>query len=182
MLEADALKTIERRTFLSDNSRHENSAEHSWHLALSVWVLSEFAPPETDLLGCLKLALVHDLVEIHAGDTYVYDLEALKTQNQREILAAELIFGLLPQRDEFRALWDEFEAKTTNEARFVGAVDRLLPMILNFQTRGRAWRTGKVRRAQVENLNLPALECAPQLQSFARLLIESAVEKDFLAE
>ena len=180
MLEADALKTIERRTFLSDNSRPENSAEHSWHLALAVWTLAEFAPPATDIFQCLKLALLHDLVEIHAGDTYVYDLEALKTQNEREMLAADQIFGILPQKEEFRALWEEFEAKTTDEARFVGAVDRLLPMILNFQTRGRAWKIGKVRRYQVENLNLPALECAPQLQNFARLLIESAVENGFL--
>src|SRR6516165_4030198 len=142
LLEADRLKTVARQSRITDGSRHENSAEHSWHLALMALVLAGHAPPGTDLARVLAMLLVHDLVEIDAGDLFVYaDGAALARQEVAERAAADRIFALLPdpQAAEIRGLWDEFEERRTREARFARALDRLQPMLLNMRTGGGTW-------------------------------------------
>jgi putative hydrolases of HD superfamily len=151
ILEADKLKSIERRTPLVDNSRQENSAEHSWHLALAALTLAEYAPAGTDVAHAIRLAIVHDLVEIDAGDTFAYDPAHAETKSERELAAAERIFGLLPadQRAEFHAWWDEFEARQTPASRFANVLDRLQPLLLNMHSGGGSWATHRVARTQV---------------------------------
>ena len=142
--EIDKLKTILRQTPLMDNSRRENSAEHSWHLAVMALTLAEYAEAGTDLNRVVKMVLIHDIVEIDAGDTFAYDVQGYTDKANREELAAARIFGLLPddQRDEIMALWHEFEAITTPEARFANALDRLEPLIGNFVAGGGSCRDG----------------------------------------
>src|SRR3954466_15869587 len=132
--ECDKLKEIFRQTINTQSRRAENDAEHSWHLCLCVIVLAEHAnAAHLDVLRVLKMLIVHDLVEIDAGDTFAYDVAAMANQHEREAVAADRIFGLLPpdQATSFRELWDEFEKKETPEARFATAVDRFQPMLLN---------------------------------------------------
>jgi putative hydrolase of HD superfamily len=184
LLEADKLRGVERQTFLSDGSRHENSAEHSWHLALAIVLFSDAArESNVDLERAVQLALVHDLVEIYAGDTFVYaDDAAQQARIERERVAAKRLFGELPgeQGREFEDLWQEYEAKQTPEARFVAAFDRLCPMLLNFATQGRAWRKHEVSIAQVRERVLPDLEAVPELKAWAELMLDEAVELGFL--
>lgn len=142
--ECDKLKEVFRRTLNSQSRRPENDAEHSWHLCLTAIVLAEHAnDPKPDLLRVLKMLIVHDLVEIDAGDTFGYDTAGMATQHDRECIAADRIFGLLPadQGREFRALWDEFEAQQTPEAKFALACDRFQPVLLNCRTQGGGWKT-----------------------------------------
>lgn len=184
LLEADKLRKVERQTFIGDGSRHENSAEHSWHLALSLLLFSDAArESNVDLERAVQLALVHDLVEIYAGDTFVYADEAAQNERvERERIAAKRLFGELPdeQNEEFHALWEEYEAGQTREARFVAAFDRLCPMLLNFATQGRAWRKHDVSIAQVRERVLPDLQAVPELKAWAELMLEEAVELGFL--
>lgn len=180
---ADRLKNVERRTFVSDASRHENSAEHSWHLALAVLLFADYARDQNiDIARALQLALVHDLVEIEAGDTYVYDAAASATQTMREQEAAHVVFGVLPdaQGAQFRSWWDEFEDLKTPEARFVRALDRMLPLFLNFVTQGTAWVEHQIRADQVRELNLPAMEEVPELREYCEGLIKEAEKRGFL--
>ena len=151
IVEADRLKTIIRRTPLTDNSRLENSAEHSWHLALAAIALREHAPSSADLARVLEMVVIHDLVEIDAGDTFAYDAAAHHDKADRERLAAERIFGLLPteQGDRLHKLWDEFEAAETLEARYANALDRFQAFLQNMQSGGGSWATHGVTRAQV---------------------------------
>jgi len=152
ILEVDRLKEIFRQTINTRSRRQENDAEHSWHLCLSVLVLAEHAnAPGLDVLRVLKMLILHDLVEIDAGDTFAYDAAAMAGQHDREVVAAERIFGLLPpdQNAEFRALWDEFEARATPEAVFAHAIDRFQPMLLNCATEGGTWRTHGVKQEQI---------------------------------
>jgi putative hydrolases of HD superfamily len=151
LLEADKLKSILRRTPLVDNSRLENSAEHSWHLALCALTLHEYAPEGADPLHAMRLTIVHDLVEIDAGDTFAYDDAHHATKAERELAAAERIFGLLPaeQAAELRAWWEEFEAQQTASSRFANSLDRLQPLLLNMHAGGGSWATHRVARSQV---------------------------------
>jgi putative hydrolase of HD superfamily len=183
LLEIDKVKQIARQTLIADGSRRENDAEHSWHLAVMAAVLAEYGPPSLDLGRVLRMLLTHDLVEIDAGDTYCYDAAACETQRDREMKAAERIFNLLPpdQAAEFRALWDEFEARETPEARFAAALDRVQPVLLNYHTQGRAWRERGVTRAQVIDRNRHIERGAPELWSHIRALIDDAVEKGYLS-
>jgi putative hydrolase of HD superfamily len=137
ILEIDKLKTILRQTRLANNERYENSAEHSWHFAMLALVLHEYANEPIDLLHVLKMALVHDIVEIDAGDTFFFDSSGNGTKASREKQAADRLFGLLPadQQAELRALWEEFEARTTAEAKFAAALDRLIPTLLNYENK-----------------------------------------------
>ncbi len=139
--EIDKEKFIGRQTYLSDGQRKENDAEHAWHLALMTILLSDYANEKIDVLKTVTMLLIHDIVEIDAGDTYAYDEEAKKTQKDREEKAAERIFGLLPQdqREVFQGLWKEFEEQKTPEARFARTMDNLQPMMLNHVTDGKAW-------------------------------------------
>ncbi len=155
ILEIDKLKSILRRTYLVNDPRHENSAEHSWHLAMMAMVLAEHANAEVNLLRVLKMLLVHDVVEIDAGDTYCYDTGGNDSKAEREMAAAHRIFGLLPndQRDEMHQLWEEFEARQTPEARFAAALDRLMPILHNYYTQGRSWLEHGVTQTQVIDRN-----------------------------
>ncbi len=138
--EIDKEKMIGRQTYVSDASRKENDAEHAWHLAIMTVLLSEYANEPIDVLKTVTMLLIHDIVEIDAGDTYAYDEAGKKTQRQRELRAAERIYGLLPadQRDKLRSLWDEFEEGKTPEARFARAMDHIQPVMLNDASGGRS--------------------------------------------
>jgi putative hydrolases of HD superfamily len=176
LLEADKLKAIIRRTPLADNSRLENSAEHSWHLTLAALTLLEYAPAGTDLAHAIALLIVHDLVEVDAGDTFAYDASAHDTKAERERLAAERVFGLLPpdQGEALRALWEEFEAQDTPSARYANALDRFQPLLLNMESGGGSWTAHAVRRAQVEERMLPIREWMPQAWPYVADVIERA--------
>jgi putative hydrolase of HD superfamily len=182
LLEIDRVKQVTRQTLIAGASRRENDAEHSWHIAVMAAVLSEYGPPELDLARVLRMLLTHDLVEIDAGDTYCYDPAACLTQRDRELKAAERIFALLPpdQAAEFRALWDEFEARETPEARFAAALDRVQPVLLNYHTRGKSWLERGVTRAQVLDRNRHIERGAPRLWEYIRSLIDDAVARGYL--
>lgn len=154
-LEVDKEKKIERQTYISDASRQENDAEHAWHMALMTLILSEYANEEIDILKTISMILIHDVVEIDAGDTYAYDEEGKKTQKERELKAADRIFAMLPedQQAKFRALWDEFEAAETKEAKFARTMDNIQPLMLNHATGGRRWQEKGIRISQILKRN-----------------------------
>lgn len=176
VLEVDRLKGVLRRTRLLDGSRHENSAEHSWHLALMAMLLAGEAEPEVDLLRVLQMVLLHDVVEIDAGDTFCYDAAANQDRTGREERAADRLFGLLPEpeRTELRGVWEEFEAGETADARFAVALDRMQPLLLNFHSGGGSWREHGVTRAQVLARMAPIERGAPRLWAFVLRTIDEA--------
>jgi len=178
LVQADRLKTVLRRTPLTDNSRLENSAEHSWHLALAALALGEHAPAGLDLSRVLQLVVIHDLVEIDAGDTFAYDPAAHATKEARERAAADRLFGLLPsdQRATFRALWDEFEAQSTLEARYANALDRFQALLLNSQSGGGSWAAHHVRRSQVMTRMAPVESTLPALWPYVLDVIDRACD------
>ena len=183
VLEADRLKTVTRQSLIADSSRRENSAEHSWHLALMALVLAEHAPPGTDLCKVSAMLLVHDLVEIDAGDLFLYaDAAAHARQEEAELAAADRIFAILPapQAAAVRALWEEFEERRTPEARFARALDRLQPMLLNMQTGGGTWAAHGVTLDKV----LPKVdlieEGSASLGGYARAMVAAAVARGFI--
>ena len=158
--EVDKLKEVFRQTIVTQSRRAENSAEHSWHFALMIIVLAEHSNHQPlDVLRILKMVLIHDLVEIDAGDTFAYDTKNMADQHEREARAATRIFGLLPpdQTAEFRQLWDEFEAQQTPEARFAMACDRFHPMLLNCLTDGHAWQKHGVTHISIFQRDVDAL-------------------------
>lgn len=183
MLEIDQLKQVLRQTLLRDGSRRENSAEHSWHIAMMVFIFSEYAPAGTELNRAVKMLLLHDLVEIDAGDTPCYDFQGNLGKVEREQQAADRLFGLLPvdQAQEFRLLWDEFEFQTTPTARFAAALDRLQPLLLNQQNKGENWQRFRVTRREVEHRVAPIQEGAPALWSFVQALLDDCVAAGYLA-
>jgi len=174
IVEADKLKTILRRTPLADASRLENSAEHSWHMALAAMTLAEYAPPDVDMRRVLELITVHDLVEVYAGDTFAYDPEAHATKAQRERDAAERLFGMLPgdQAVYFRECWDEFEAVGTREARYANALDRFQALLLNMSSGGGSWKTHRVNREDVLRRMAPVERETPELWPFVVDVVE----------
>ncbi len=155
ILQADAEKEIERRTLISSGKRFENDSEHAWHMALMAILLSEYANEEIDVLKTVTMILIHDIVEIDAGDTYCYDYELGKSQREREVKAANRIYALLPddQGKKLRALWDEFEANETPEAHFAHAMDCLQPTMLNNATNGEMWKKNGIKLSQVLKRN-----------------------------
>ncbi|GAB3206488.1 HD domain-containing protein [Marinactinospora thermotolerans] len=183
ILEVDKLKRILRRNLLVDGSRRENDAEHSWHLALTARVFAEYAPQGTDIEHVVELLLVHDIVEIDAGDTFVYDTRMSASQAERERVAADRIFALLPkdQATYARGLWEEFEARLTPEARFAKAIDRLAPMLANWHTDGGTWVQYGVTKDQVlEKVRIIA-EGSEALGSYATALIEDADRRGYFS-
>ncbi|MEI7553450.1 MAG: HD domain-containing protein [Verrucomicrobiota bacterium] len=183
ILEVDKLKEIFRQTINTQSRRAENDAEHSWHLCLCVIVLAEHAnSPSLDVLRVLQMVIVHDLVEIDAGDTFAYDTAAMAGQHEREARAADRIFGLLPpdQSLRFRALWDEFETKQTPESRFATAVDRFQPMLLNCRTEGSAWQRHGVTQDRVLARNHHIAEGCAELWVYAERMVQEAVDAGHL--
>jgi putative hydrolase of HD superfamily len=184
IVEADRLKDVHRQTITTGSRRAETDAEHSWHLCLAVLVLAEHANhPGLDVLRVLRMLVVHDLVEIDAGDTFAYDTRAMADQHERESRAAKRIFGMLPpdQGAEFRALWDEFEAKESPEARFAAAVDRFQPMLLNCRTEGAAWRRHGITHDRVLARNAHIAEGSAALWEYAAQMVREAVDAGHLA-
>ncbi len=175
LVEADKLKKIIRRTSLIDLSRHENSAEHSWHLVLTAMLMREHTAVEFDLLHALEMLTIHDLVEIDAGDTFAYDADGQATKAQRELDAAERIFGLLPpdQAAYLRALWEEFEARETPESCFANAMDRLQPLLQNARSDGGSWRTHDLTRDQVLHRMAPIESALPSVWPIVVGIIDS---------
>src|SRR5688500_561209 len=155
LIEIDRLKQIFRQSSLMDGSRLENDAEHSWHFAMMALILAEHAKESIDISRVLRMALIHDIVEIDAGDSFVYDDAAMATKTMRELAAAERIFNILPddQAREIRALWDEFEEQETPEARFAGAIDRLCGLLSNYQSGGGGWKRHNVSAGRIRARN-----------------------------
>jgi putative hydrolase of HD superfamily len=183
LVEMDRLKSVMRRTFVIGADRYENSAEHSWQLALAAMILAEHANEPIDLPHVLKMLLVHDIIEIDAGDTYAYDEQGALDKVEREERAAERIFGLLPpdQAAQVRALWDEFEAGTTPEAQFANAVDRVMPLLHNYYTEGRSWQEHGITRDQVMVRNGPVPGASLALAALVREIVDDAVARSYLA-
>ncbi|MGP3962893.1 HD domain-containing protein [Nonomuraea sp. 3N208] len=183
-IEIDKLKRIIRRNHLIDGSRRENTAEHSWYVGTLAMVLGEHAPPGTDLQRVVAMLLVHDLVEIDAGDTFIYDPVEVAAQADAERAAADRIFGLLPadQAGWVRELWDEFEDRRTPEARFAKALDRFAPILANHHTEGGTWPLFKVKASQVREKVQIIEEGSPSLGAYALELVELSVARGHLSE
>ncbi|MBD2203131.1 HD domain-containing protein [Calothrix sp. FACHB-1219] len=184
IIEIDRLKQVLRQTLLTDGSRRENSAEHSWHLAIMAMTLAEYAPAEVDIFHAMKMLLIHDLVEIDAGDTFCYDVQANYNKSEKELQAAARLFGILPTDigNELRLLWDEFEAGETPTAKFAAALDRIQPLLHNQQTQGGTWRIHGIRRDQVMKRVSPVETGAPELWPFVLQLIDDCVAAGYLQE
>lgn len=185
IVEVDKLKEIFRQTLVLKSRRHENDAEHSWHICLMVLVLSEHAnTPGIDVLRVLKMLLIHDIVEIDAGDTFAYDTAGMADQHEREARAADRLFGLLPadQTAEFRALWDEFEEKQTPESKFATAMDRFQPMLLNCLTEGAAWKMHGVTSDRVIARNQHIADGAVDVWAYAARMIGDSVKAGHLTK
>lgn len=183
IIEIDKLKHVFRQTFLMDASRRENDAEHSWHLAVMAILLSEYAEDEhLDVLRVVKMVLIHDIVEIDAGDTYCYDEAGAKDKAEREQKAADRLFNMLPleQAEEFRILWEEFEACATPEARFAASLDRFQPLLHNYETKGQSWKEHRITSSQVLERNKPIQNGAPLLWQYTEELIADAIDKGYL--
>lgn len=179
ILEIDKEKNILRQTHLSNNGRRENDAEHAWHMAIMIYLLREYANHEIDLAKTMMMALIHDVVEIDAGDTYAYDPAGLATQKEREEKAAERIFGLLPeeQREEMKALFQEFEDYETPEARFAHVMDNFQPLLLNHSNNGNDWREHGVAKSQIYKRNSKTGTGSEEIWQYMQQLIEENVKK-----
>jgi len=178
LLEIDRMKEIQRQTYLADGTRRENDAEHSFHLAVMAYLLAEYCEEKVDREKAMMMGLVHDMVEIDAGDTYAYDPEGAKTKEEREMKAADRIFGMLPddQGSKLRALWNEFEERKTPEAEFVNTLDRLQPILLTDAADGKSWKEHGVRRSWVEKRNQISGENCSELGKLVHELIHKNVE------
>lgn len=176
LVEIDKAKNVLRRSLLTDGSRRENDAEHSWHLAVMALVLGEYADQSIDIARVVKMLLIHDIVEIDAGDAFAYDEAARLESAKREKKAAQRIFGMLPedQAAEFRALWEEFERRETPDARFAAALDRLHPLLQNYHSRGISWRQHGITRQQAIDVNNSIALGSQKLWEYARALIDRA--------
>lgn len=185
LIQADKMKNVLRQTLLADGSRQENDAEHSWHLALAAMVFYEYRGLSgVSLDRVIRMALVHDLVEIYAGDTFCYDQAANEDKAQREKQAADRLFGTLPEDQgvEYRKLWEEFDAMETPDAKYAAAMDRLQPLINNLLTQGHTWRLGHVTAGQVYQRMEPIRQATPALWPFVEQSIQDSVQKGWLAE
>jgi putative hydrolases of HD superfamily len=179
ILEIDRLKSVLRQSYLLDSERRENSAEHSWHLAVAAMVLAEHAKEKIDTAQVIRLVLVHDLVEIDAGDTFIYDEAANVGKAAREQEAATRLFGILPeeQGQTFMALWREFEDRRTPEAKFAFALDRLMPILHNVFTQGGSWKEHGIRQEQALAKNRPIEDGSPVLWQAVESLITQTLAK-----
>lgn len=184
ILEADKEKNILRQTHLSGNGRRENDAEHAWHMAVMIYLLKEYANEEFDLAKAMVMALIHDIVEIDAGDTYAFDDKGMETREEREKLAAERIFGILPedQGQELRSLFEEYEANETPEARFVRVMDNFQPLLLNNSNDGQDWKEHGIRKSQVIKRHVSTKLGSNEIWEFSEEIIEDNVRKGNLID
>lgn len=185
LIEVDKLKTILRQSVIADKSKRENDAEHSWHFALISTILYEYCDTKkVNLTRVLKMALIHDLVEIYAGDTFAYDIEGYKDKEEREFKAATKIFGLLPddQTEEYKNLWEEFERMETPDAIYASTIDRLQPFLLNHATDGHTWKQGEVKSNQVYNRIGVLKESMPSLWEYIDQIIKDSIKKGYIKE
>lgn len=184
LMELDKLKSVFRRSILSHEERAENSGEHSWHVAVMAMLLYEYSNVKVDLLKVMKMLLIHDVVEIDAGDTYIYDKVSNEGKVDRERQAAERIFGLLPmeQAEEFKDLWEEFEAKETDEAQFAGSCDRLMPLLHNYYGQGKVWLKNGIRKESVSEIMLNIKPGSESLWRASQEIIEKSVEQGYLKD
>ena len=180
--EIDKVKYIQRKTKLLNSDRNENDAEHSWHLAMMTIVLAEHADAPIDVLKVLKMVLIHDIVEIDAGDTFIYDTAKNHSNTDEERLAANRIFGMLPkeQADEFIAVWEEFENGETNEAKFARSMDRLEPLLQNTSNKGGTWAEFGVNYTKVYEKKKVIKDGSSSIWDYAENLINESVEKGIL--
>lgn len=165
----DGEKFVQRRTFLTDGERLENDAEHAWHMAVMALLLSEYANDDIDVLKVVSILLIHDLVEVYAGDTFAYDEEGKKSQRQRELAAADKLFSQLPEdlAKRFRGLWDEFEEWESPESKFAHSLDNFQPLMLQHASNGRAWREGGRKLSEVLKRNERSAEGSEKLWNYA---------------
>jgi putative hydrolases of HD superfamily len=170
LIEADKLKNIIRRNYVSDGSRRENDAEHSWYFALAAMILSEYSNDAIDIQKVIAMAIIHDLVEIYAGDTFIYDEQAKVDQQEREKIASEKIFGLLPedQRNHFLKLWNEFEEKSTPESKFARSIDRIVALLLNLKSNGKTWKEHQIDYSQIYAINSTIADGSSTLWSYIK--------------
>ncbi|MBE6067259.1 MAG: HD domain-containing protein [Clostridium lundense] len=182
ILEIDKLKHIFRQNIVTGTTRNENDAEHSWHLAIMAMMLYEYSKVPVDVLQVIKMVVIHDLVEIYAGDTYCYDEKGYEDKAEREERAAEKLFGMLPedQSEEIWNLWREFEELKTSEAKFAACLDRVQPLILNYNTNGHTWRRPGVTSEMVLKRNELLKENAPEIWEYAKGIIEDSIKKGYL--
>lgn len=180
--EIDKLKYIQRKTKLFNSDRNENDAEHSWHLAMMTIVLASHSDKPIDVLKVLKMVLIHDIVEIDAGDTFIYDTVKNHTNSEQELMAAKRIFGLLPQEqaDEFIAIWQEFEGGITDEAKFAKSMDRFEPLLQNTSNNGGTWKEFNVPYQKVYDKKKAIKEGSTVIWTYAEQLINESVEKGIL--
>lgn len=183
LIEIDKVKHILRKTRLFNNSRFENDAEHSWHLAIMALILGDYSNESIDTGKVVKMALIHDIVEIDSGDVIVYDSKGREVAYEKELLAAERIFGILPedQKEEFIALWKEFEEKKTPEARFAAAIDRFEPIFQNHLTEYYAWKTHHITYTQLYENNKHIKEGSKTIWNFVKEIIEEAKDKGIVS-
>lgn len=176
LLEIDRLKSVYRRNYISDGTKRENDAEHSWYFAMAALLLSEYSNLKIDVNKVIRMALIHDIVEIDAGDTFIYDEIAKKRQKEREAKAAERIFSILPddQKDYYSALWSEFEDNMTEESRFARAIDRVVAILLNYKSDGKAWKENKIAYSQVYEINKRIAEGSVKIWSLVEDIIKRA--------
>lgn len=179
ILELDKLKYINRQTYVADSSRKEDDAEHSWHLALMCMLLAGYSNEPVDKYKVMEMVLIHDVVEIDAGDTYAYDEKGNETKAIREQKAADRIFNILPpdQAEYCRQLWNEFEEKNTPEAKFANTLDKIQPIMLNDSSGGKAWREHKVKKSQIIKRNENTCLGSSKLWEYAKKLIDENVDK-----
>lgn len=182
MLELDKMKNLYRQTYVLGEDRKENDAEHSWHLALMAFLLAEHSNARVDVLRVMKMVLIHDVVEIDAGDTYCYDEEGYKSKAEREEKAAQRIFGLLPddQSAEFYSLWWEFEENTTDDAGFANLLDRLQPILLNYEKGGISWQEHGIHKEQVIKRNSEFFYASDDLAELIKSVINDSEAKGWL--
>jgi putative hydrolase of HD superfamily len=183
--EIDKLKHVVRESWLVDASRKETDAEHSWHITVMALLLNEYANHDRiDILKVMKMLLIHDVVEIDAGDTFIYDKEQAKDQNDREQKAANRLFGLLPtdQQEEFTVLWEEFEAMDTPEAKFAKAIDSIQPLLLAYLNGGCSWRIHSIIKSQVIATKKHMENGSSELWEYTQELLDNAVKKGILKE
>jgi len=182
MLELDKMKNLYRQTYVLHEDRKENDAEHSWHIAILAFMLAEYSNQPVDVFKVMKMVLLHDVVEIDAGDTFCYDAEGYKSKAEREEKAAQRIFGLLPddQKDEYYSLWREFEDSETADARFAAVLDRIQPLLLNYTRNGISWKEHDIKMEQVLDRNKEYFKDSEELGELIQFIINDAHEKGFL--